>query len=120
MSIDCSRPFTLGFGSKDQLTKQLSEKSFSPADWRLPTVASFLSYRPEIIQSTRFELQIREEEDDPMGGQAVYSKGQGQKEPQEQYRWGEAEAGVWEMKRGILEKTDATVQFRVHLILYGL
>lgn len=68
----CSHPSTLGLGSNDQLTKQLSEESFSPADWGLPTVVSFLSYRPEIIQSTGFELQIREEEDDLRDGPTVY------------------------------------------------
>lgn len=41
----------------------------------LPTVVSFLSYRPEIIQSTGFELQIREEEDDPGDGPAVHGAG---------------------------------------------
>lgn len=82
LSLDCAfspRPSTLGLGSKDQLTKQLSEESFSLADWGLPTVVSFLSYRPEIIQSTGFELQIREEEDDPGDGPVLYM-GQGQKE----------------------------------------
>lgn len=32
-----------------------------------PTAVSFLSHRPEIVQSTGFELQIREEEDEPGG-----------------------------------------------------
>lgn len=44
----------------------------------LPTVVSFLCYRPEIIQSAGFELQIREEVDVP-GGVGSLSAGTGGK-----------------------------------------
>lgn len=44
-----------------------------------------LSERPEIIQSTDFELQIREEEDDPRDVPALCEA--------------EAKAGVWKLER---------------------
>lgn len=59
-----SRPPAGGLDSKGQLTERLSEKSFSAADWGPLTLVSRLSRRPEIIQSTGFELEIREEGDD--------------------------------------------------------
>ncbi len=82
-----SHPSTSGLGSKDHLTKQLLEKSFSPAEWGLPTVVSFLSYCLVIIQSTGFELQIREEEDDP--GERPAGYGAEVKEWEASAGWGE-------------------------------
>lgn len=67
--------FTVGLGTRGQLMKPLSEESLSSANWGLPTVVSFLCYCPEIIQSTGFELQIREEEDDPWDGPVAYGAG---------------------------------------------
>lgn len=109
-----SHPSSLGLGSKDQLTNQLSEKSFSSADWELPTVVSFLSYSPEIIQSTGFELQIREEEDDLRDGPTVY--GAGAREWKGSTGRGR-QRQVYGNRRGpskIKPGTDETVQFTLH------
>lgn len=71
-----SRPSAGGLDIKGQPTERLSEKSFSAADGGLLTPVSCLSHRPEIIQSTGFELQIREEGDDlGMGLQDTRTEG---------------------------------------------
>lgn len=106
IEMSCSHPFASGSDGKEQLTNQLSGTSFSTAHWETSTVVSFLSDRPEIIQSTHFELQIREEEDDPRH-RAEEKKWKGTGEvgcPEQVY-------GNWRGPSKIKTETDAIISF---------
>lgn len=82
----------------------------------MPTVVSFLSYRPEIIQSTGFELQIREEEDDPGDGPALYGAGAKKSRRAVQAEGGRQGQvyGNWRGPSKTRPETDAAVQVTVH------